>query len=201
MKPHILILYYSRTGGTANLARHIARGVTKEGFFEARIRTVPPVASATERTLPPVPDEGAVYCTKTDLAECAGLALGTPTRFGNMASPLKHFLDETVDLWLGHRLDGKPASVFASSSSMHGGQETTLTSMMTPLFHHGMILVGLPYSQPALNRTQTGGTPYGVSHVSGSDQNTELSADERELAEAAGVRLAKVARALSEATA
>ncbi|MDA1074692.1 MAG: NAD(P)H:quinone oxidoreductase [Proteobacteria bacterium] len=196
MKPYILILYYSRTGGTANLARYIARGVEAEGVFDARIRTVPPVASQTERTLPPVPDEGAIYCSKADLTNCCALAMGPPTRFGNMATPLKHLLDDTADLWLTHALEGKPATVFCSTGSLHGGQETTLTSMMTPLFHHGMLLVGIPYSQTALNRTTTGGTPYGATHVSGADQSPHLSTEERELALASGRRLATIAALL-----
>src|SRR5690606_14449346 len=151
-RPYVLVLYYSRSGGTANLARHIARGVQQSGL-DARLRTVPPVLAAIEQTLPPVPDSGAVYCTKADLADCAGLALGSPTRFGNMAAPLKYFLDNTVDLWLSHRLCGRPAAVFCSIGSMHGGQESTLLTMMMPLLHHGMLLVGLSYSERALNET------------------------------------------------
>ena len=139
----------------------------------------------------------AVYCTKQDLATCSALALGSPTRFGNIAAPLKHFIDGTADLWLGHSLEGKPASVFCSSGSMHGGQESTLLSMMIPLLHHGMVIVGLPYSEPALNETTTGGTPYGVSHVSGPDHASELSSHERNLAIAAGKRLASVAQRLT----
>ena len=157
-QPYLLVLYYSRSGGTANLARHVARGIHSHGAFEARLRTVPPVSAATEQTLPPVPEEGAVYCSKQDLAGCSGLALGSPTRFGNMAAPLKFFLDGTADLWLSHRLAGKPAAVFCSTGSLHGGQETTLLSMMLPLLHHGMVLLGLPYSEPGLNRTTSGST-------------------------------------------
>ncbi|MCB1685874.1 MAG: NAD(P)H:quinone oxidoreductase [Pseudomonadales bacterium] len=197
MQPYLLVLYYSREGGTANLARHVARGISAAGF-EARLRTVPPVATATSRTLPPVPDAGAVYCTREDIAGCAGLALGSPTRFGNMAAPLKHFLDSTADLWLSHALVDKPAAVFCSTGSQHGGQESTLLSMMIPLLHHGMVLVGLPYSESALNHTREGGSPYGASHVSGTGGQPDLSADERTLAEALGRRLAKVARGLSE---
>lgn len=197
MQPYILVLYYSRDGGTANLARHIARGVNAAGL-EARLRTVPPVAASTSRTLPPVPDSGAVYCTREDIAGCTGLALGSATRFGNMAAPLKHFLDSTADLWLGHALVDKPAAVFCSTGSLHGGQESTLLSMMIPLLHHGMVLVGLPYSESALNHTREGGTPYGASHVSGTSGQSELSGDERTLAEALGQRLAKVARSLSD---
>lgn len=194
--PHVLILYYSRSGGTANLARHIARGVQSHGEFEARLRTVPPVATVVERTAPPIPDEGAVFCTKDDLADCAALALGSPTRFGNIAAPLKHFLDTTADLWVAHSLVGKPAGVFSASSSLHGGQESTLLTMMVPLLHHGMLLLGLPYSEPALNATTSGGTPYGPTHVSGANASSELTHHEADLAEALGKRLAATASAL-----
>ena len=197
--PYILVLYYSRTGGTASLAKHIARGVEREGTFEARLRTVPPVAEATTETLPPVPEEGAVYCTKDDLAGCAGLALGSPTRFGNMAAPLKHFLDGTADLWMAHALVDKPGAVFCASASQHGGQESTLLSMMIPLLHHGMLITGIPYSESALNETRGGGSPYGASHVSGAGSGA-LSTEERELAEALGLRLAKTARQLGESS-
>jgi NAD(P)H dehydrogenase (quinone) len=196
MQPYILVLYYSRTGGTANLARHVARGAQGRGGFDVRLRTVPPVATEVERTLPPVPEAGAVYCTKDDLAGCSALALGSPTRFGNMAAPLKHFLDGTVDLWLAQQLVGKPAATFCSTASMHGGQESTLLSMMLPLLHHGMLLVGLPYSEPVLNSTRTGGTPYGASHVSGARGDAALSPDEQLLAEALGRRLAETAALL-----
>ena len=196
MLPHILILYYSRSGGTSNLARYIARGVQGHGHFEPRLRTVPGVATEVEETKPPLPDKGAVYCTKEDLATCSALALGSPTRFGNIAAPLKHFLDNTADLWLSHTLVGKPASVFCSTGSMHGGQESTLLSMMVPLLHHGMVIVGLPYSEPALNETTTGGTPYGPSHVSGVPQQAELSTHEKTLAIAQGKRLADLAQRL-----
>ena len=196
--PYILILYYSRTGGTAALAQHLARGVQDHGGFETRLRTVPPVAAAVDQTLPPVPAEGAVYCSKEDLAGCAGLALGSPTRFGNMAAPLKHFLDETADLWAGHTLVGRPAAVFCSSASMHGGQESTLLSMMIPLLHHGMVIAGIPYSEPRLAATTAGGTPYGASHVSraGADGNGVLTDDEAKLATALGKRLAMLAERL-----
>jgi NAD(P)H dehydrogenase (quinone) len=196
MQPYILVLYYSRGGGTTNLARHVARGAQAHGGFDVRLRTVPPVATEVERTLPPVPEAGAVYCTKDDLADCSALALGSPTRFGNMAAPLKHFLDSTVDLWLGRQLVGKPAATFCSTGSMHGGQESTLLSMMLPLLHHGMLLVGLPYSEPALNTTRSGGTPYGASHVSGPRGDAVLAPDEQVLAEALGRRLAQVAALL-----
>jgi len=197
MHPYILVLFYSRNGGTANLAHHIARGAQRHGAFDVRLRTVPPVTSQAEQVLPPVPDSGAVYCSKDDLAGCSALALGSPTRFGNMAAPLKHFLDGTVDLWLAHRLAGKPAATFCATGSMHGGQETTLLSMMLPLLHHGMLLVGLPYSEPALHETRSGGSPYGASHVSGSRGEARLSGDEQSLAEALGYRLAAVAQRLA----
>jgi NAD(P)H dehydrogenase (quinone) len=197
VRPYLLVLYYSRGGATANLARHIARGIQASGTFDVRLRTVPPVAAETERTLPPVPPEGAVYCSNDDLAGCSGLALGSPTRFGNMAAPLKHFLDGTVDLWLGRQLEGKPAAVFCSTGSLHGGQESTLLSMMLPLLHHGMVLLGLPYSEPALGSTRTGGTPYGASHVAGAAGDAPLSAEETTLAEALGRRLALTAGRLT----
>ena len=197
IEPYILILYYSQTGGTANLAQHIAQGVQAQGQFTPRLRTVPPVVTAVDETLPPVPDSGALYCNKTDLANCSGLALGTPTRFGSIAAPLKHFLDTTVDLWLGHQLEGKPASVFCSTASLHGGQELTLLTMLPPLLHHGMVFMGLPYSNDALNQTQTGGTPYGVTHVAGANQVAELSSHEKQLAQAQGERLATLAGKLT----
>lgn len=192
---YILILYYSRTQGTQNLAMHIGRGVDKVAGIEPRIRTVPPVSSVIERTAPSVPEEGAVFCSKEDLAGCSGLALGSATRFGNMAAPMKYFLDSTADLWAGQTLVGKPASVFCSSGSIHGGQESTLLTMMVPLLHHGMIIQGLPYSYPELNSTQTGGTPYGVTHVQGREQNNgaTLSKEETILAEATGQQLAELA--------
>ena len=192
MSDHILILYYSRQGSTAALANCIAQGVAAHGRFEPRLRTVPPVASTTERTSPPLPPEGAVYCTKADLADCRALALGSPTRFGNMAAPMKHFFDGTADLWIGGALSGKPAAVFTSTGSHHGGQETTLLTMMLPLLHHGMLLVGLPYTEPGLNATTRGGTPYGASHISGSAADATLDSVERDLARALGHRLADV---------
>ena len=197
MQPHILILYYSRTGGTANLARFIARGVQSHGGFEARLRTVPPVSATTEQTRPAIPEHGAVYCTKQDLADCQALALGSATRFGNMAAALKHFLDGTSDLWLGHQLVGKPAGVFCSTGSLHGGQESTLLSMMIPLLHHGMVIAGLPYSERALNQTTSGGGPYGPSHLSGPNQIAELTPHEQTLATALGRRLASLAEKLN----
>lgn len=191
----MLVLYYSRSGGTKNLALQIARGVNEVPGIDSVIRTVPPVSPATERTAPPTPDEGAIYCTKDELAKCSGLALGSATRFGNVAAPMKYFIDTTADLWMAHSLVGKPASVFASSQSLHGGQESTLLTMMVPLFHHGMIIQGLPYAEPALSDTTTGGTPYGVTHV-GID-GADLSEHETILARAAGKRLGQTAIALA----
>jgi NAD(P)H dehydrogenase (quinone) len=193
---YILVLYYSRQGSTAALAQQIALGITSHGRFDARLRTVPPVATTIERTAPPVPSDGAVYCSKDDLAGCAALALGSPTRFGNMAAPLKHFLDGTGDLWLNGALAGKPAAVFTSTGSQHGGQESTLLTMFVPLLHHGMILVGLPYTENALNQTARGGTPYGASHVAGANASSTLDPLERELARALGKRLAQISEKL-----
>jgi NAD(P)H dehydrogenase (quinone) len=194
-QPYVLILFYSRSGGTQNLALHLARGVDRVPGIESRVRTVPPVDTATQRTLPPVPDAGAVYCDKDDLAGCAALALGSATRFGNMAAPMKHFIDTTADLWMGRALVGKPASVFTSSNSMHGGQESTLLTMMVPLLHHGMLIQGLSYAEEALNETRTGGTPYGPSHLGAN--GAELSSHEAALATAAGKQLAELALKLS----
>lgn len=195
---YVLVLYYSRYGATAEMARQIARGV-EEGGLEARLRTVPAVSADHEATAPPVPDSGAPYATLEDLEGCAGLALGSPTRFGNMAAALKYFLDGTGSLWMKAALAGKPAGVFTSTSSMHGGQETTLLSMMLPLMHHGMLIVGLPYSEPDLAATQQGGTPYGPSHVAGLDSKQALNAVEKNLCQALGRRLARVASALRDA--
>ncbi|CDZ75763.1 NAD(P)H dehydrogenase (quinone) [Legionella massiliensis] len=196
-KPYILVLYYSRTGATAQLAQYIARGIEALDGIEARIRTVPPVSATCEAVDNPVPDHGAPYASLDDLRNCQGLALGSPTRFGNMASPLKYFLDNTTPLWLAGDLVNKPACVFSSSSSMHGGQETTLTSMMLPLLHHGMILLGLPYTEPLLTTTLSGGTPYGVTHVAGADNSQPLSADEIALSKRLGTRLATIALAVA----
>jgi NAD(P)H:quinone oxidoreductase, type IV len=195
--PYVLVLYYSRNGQTAEMAAQIGRGVARVAGIEARIRTVPPVSPDTAASLPPVPDAGAPYVTKTDLAECAGLALGSPTRFGNMAAPLKHFLDGTGDLWLNGKLAGKPAGAFTSTGSLHGGQETTLLTMMMPLLHHGMVLCGLPYSESALNETATGGTPYGPSHWAGTGEQQALSDHEKTLCQAFGERLARLALKLA----
>jgi NAD(P)H dehydrogenase (quinone) len=194
--PEILILYYSRGGSVAQIARQIARGVEEAGGL-ARLRTVPPVAPVTQTAAPPVPEEGAPFVAKHDLGECAGLALGSPTRFGNMAAPLKHFIDTLGAEWASGTLVGKPAAVFTSTSTQHGGQESTLLSMMIPLLHHGMVLIGIPFTESALNTTQTGGTPYGASHVAGSDDQRPLSDDEKSLARALGRRLADTARKLA----
>jgi NAD(P)H dehydrogenase (quinone) len=192
----ILILYYSRGGSVAQLARHIARGVEEVPGMQARLRTVPPVAPVTETAAAPVPDEGAPYASKRDLAECAGIALGSPTRFGNMAAPMKHFIDGMGAEWASGTLSGKPACVFTSTATMHGGQESTLLTMMLPLLHHGMVLVGLPFTEPALSTTTGGGTPYGASHVAGAQDDPTPSDDEKQLARALGRRLADVARRL-----
>jgi NAD(P)H dehydrogenase (quinone) len=192
----ILVLYYSRQGSTAALARHISRGVESVSGMRARLRTVPAVAATTDRLDPAVPDAGPPYAVHDDLAQCAGLILGSPTRFGNMAAPLKFFLDGTSALWLSGALVDKPAAVFTSTQSLHGGQESTLLSMMLPLLHHGMLLVGLPYSERALHDTHSGGTPYGASHVAGISGAGELSTAERELAHALGARVATVAHRL-----
>lgn len=195
--PYILILYYSRTGSVAQLAQYIARGVEHVAGISARLRTVPPVSTTCEAVDKPVPDDGAPYVTLDDLRHCQGLALGSPTRFGNMAAPLKYFLDGTSSLWLAGDLIDKPACVFSSSASMHGGQESTLLSMMLPLLHQGMVLLGVPFSEPSLNNTKTGGTPYGVTHVSGVANDQKLSEDEITLAKKLGERLAHAALKLS----
>ncbi len=197
MTPYVLILYYSRTGATRDMALQIARGVEQQGM-EARLRTVPTVSATTEATEPEIPPEGALYCTIDDLKDCSALILGSPTRFGNMAAPLKYFLDNTGDLWLNGNLVNKPAAVFTSTGSLHGGQESTLLSMMIPLFHQGMVLAGLPYSEQALSRTQTGGTPYGPSHTAGLGEPSPLSDDEINLCQALGKRLATLAKRLGD---
>ncbi len=191
----MLILYYSRYGATAEMAQQVARGV-EQGGLEARVRTVPAVSADHEATGPAVPDSGAPYATPEDLADCAGLALGSPTRFGNMAAALKYFLDGTGGLWMKGALAGKPGGVFTSTSSIHGGQETTLLSMMLPLMHHGMLITGLPYSEPELLQTREGGTPYGPSHLAGRDSKLPLTAFEKSLCQALGRRLARVGSAL-----
>jgi NAD(P)H dehydrogenase (quinone) len=191
----ILVLYYSRHGSTAALAQQVARGVEATPGARARIRTVPPVSSTRGDAAPDVPPSGPPFATHDDLRECDGLALGSPTRFGSIAAPLKHFLEGTSSLWLNGALDRKPAAVFTSTTTHHGGQESTLLGMMLPLLHHGMVIVGLPYTSEALNRTTTGGTPYGASQVSGG-RVQQLSPDERELAQLLGRRLATVAVAV-----
>ncbi len=196
--PEILVLYYSRYGAVAEMAHHIARGIETVPGAQARVRTVPDVSPSTQTAAPAVPPDGAPYVALDDLKECIGLALGSPTRFGNMAAPLKHFLDGTSALWISGSLVNKPAAVFTSSSSLHGGQETTLLSMMLPLLHHGMVILGIPYTEAALNRTQTGGTPYGASHVAGPDNKLPLSNDEKALCQTLGARLARSALALGK---
>ena len=193
----ILVLYYSQGGAVRGMAQSIARGVESVAGTKARIRTVPKISANCEATEPDVPTSGPPYVETQDLEECAGLALGSPTRFGNMAAPMKFFLDSTSSLWLKGALIGKPAAVFTSSGSMHGGNETTLLTMMLPLMHHGMILVGLPYSESALGNTTTGGTPYGASHIGGAMNDKPLSDDEKKLCIALGKRLAETALKLS----
>lgn len=193
----ILILYYSLHGSVKQLAAHIARGVESVPGARARVRTVPKVVSESDGPARLVPDEGAPYVALKDLEECAGLALGSPTRFGNMAAAMKYFWDGTSGLWLSGALAGKPACVFTSTASLHGGQETTLMSMMLPLMHHGMLIVGLPYSNPELTATRSGGTPYGVSHLAGVDGKEPVTEEERKLAFAQGKRLAEIASKLS----
>ena len=195
--PYILVLYYSRHGATAEMARQIARGV-ELGGLEARLRTVPAVSSECEAVAPAIPDEGALYASLDDLKNCAGLALGSPTRFGNMAAPLKYFLDGSSSLWLSGALVGKPAGVFTSTASLHGGQETTLLSMLLPLLHHGMLITGLPYSEGALLETRGGGTPYGPSHHAGADGKRALDQHETALCRALGQRLAQTASLLEQ---
>lgn len=194
--PYVLVLYYSRNGATARMAQLIARGIemigNEDNRIEARIRTVPAVSPVSEATAPAVPDEGAVYCSEDDLRHCAGLIVGSPTRFGNMAAPMKYFIDGTSALWLSGALINKPAAVFTSTSTLHGGQESTLLSMLNPLLHHGMVVCGLPYSEPLLTETKSGGTPYGPSHVSGTD-NRKVDDDEATLCVALGKRVATLA--------
>jgi NAD(P)H dehydrogenase (quinone) len=192
----ILVLYYSRQGSTAALARQVCRGVDGVAGMRARLRTVPQVSASTESVAPAIPVEGPPYARHEDLVECAGLVLGSPTRFGNMAAPLKFFLDGTSSLWLSGALEGKPAAVFTSTQTPHGGQETTLLSMMIPLLHFGMVLVGLPFSERGLTETTGGGTPYGASHVASRSGQGELSAAERDLAQALGARVATLAARL-----
>ncbi len=194
--PEILVLYYSRGGSVARLARQIARGVGEVDGMSARLRSVPPVSAVTQRAAPPVPDDGAPYVEHRDLAECAGLILGSPTRFGNMAAPVKHFIDGLGAEWASGTLVGKPAAVFTSTATQHGGQESTLLSMQVPLLHHGCVIVGIPFTEPQLSSTRTGGTPYGASHVAGGEDDPQPSEDEAALARALGRRVADIARRL-----
>jgi NAD(P)H dehydrogenase (quinone) len=194
----ILVLYYSRDGATAALAREVCRGVDSVTGVAARLRTVPAVSTVCEAVEAPVPDQGPPFVTHADLAECAGLLLGSPTRFGNMAAPLKYFLDSTSSEWLTGTLAGKPAGLFTSTSTLHGGQESTLLTMAIPLLHHGMLIVGLPYTEPALSTTTTGGSPYGASHVTWNRESDQLSDDDRQLARQLGARVASIAERLAQ---
>lgn len=191
--PYILVLYYSRYGAVKQMAQHVARGIESIDGIEARIRTVPPVSPTTEAVDPSIPESGAPYATLDDLKNCAGLVLGSPTRFGNMAAPLKYFLDQTSSLWLAGSCVNKPASVFSSTASLHGGQETTLLSMMLPLFHLGFVLMGIPYTEPDLNTTTSGGTPYGATHYAGTQGKHPVTDEEQRLCFAQGKRLAELA--------
>ena len=195
----ILVLYYSRFGATEALAREVCRGVDAVAGAESRLRTVPPVSTETEATGPEIPQNGPPYVTKDDLTECDGLVMGSPTRFGNMAAPLKYFLDGTGSEWLGGTLIGKPAGVFTSTSSLHGGQETTLISMALPLIHHGMLIAGIPYSETDLSTTKSGGSPYGASHVTWNRDSDRLSDEEKRLAQALGARVAAISLRLCAA--
>ena len=193
----VLVLYYSRGGSVACLAKQIARGIGEVDGVAARLRTVPPVAPVTVQAAPPEPEDGAPYVEKNDLSECAGLILGSPTRFGNMAAPMKHFIDTLGAEWASGTLVGKPAAVFTSTASMHGGQESTLLSMLVPLLHHGCVIAGIPYSEPQLSTTRSGGTPYGASHVAGAKDDPQLTDDEAALARALGRRIAALALRLA----
>lgn len=195
--PYVLVLFYSRYGATEKMAQIIARGVEQITGMEAKLRTVPSVSANNQQTESTVPDQGAVYCTEQDLRNCAGLILGSPTRFGNMAAAMKSFIDSTGSLWASGALIDKPCGVFTSTSSLHGGQESTLLSMALPLLHHGMVYCGIPYSESALNTTSSGGTPYGASHVAGADNKNEISEEEKLLCLAMGKRLGKIAAALA----
>lgn len=194
--PYVLVLFYSRNGATEKMAHQIARGIESVSGIEARIRTVPAISAECEKVAPAVPSEGAIYCTTEDLEHCSGLVIGSPTRFGNMAAPLKYFIDGTSGLWMQGALSGKPASVFTSTGSMHGGQESTLLSMMIPLMHHGMVIAGLPYTEKALHETSTGGSPYGPTHTE-MNSDSKLSEHEIELCQAMGKRLAQLSLKLS----
>ncbi|MGY4515336.1 NAD(P)H:quinone oxidoreductase [Lysobacter sp. HA18] len=195
--PDVLIVYYSRNGSVARLARHVARGVEEVEGMQARLRTVPPVAVVTTAAAPPVPEDGAPYVDARDLQDCAGLLIGSPTRFGNMAAPLKHWIDGLGGDWASGTLVGKPAGAFTSSSTMHGGQESTLLSMMLPLLHHGCVIAGIPYTEPRLSSTRSGGTPYGASHVAGVRDDQPVDEDEAHLARVLGRRIAMLAAKLA----
>jgi NAD(P)H dehydrogenase (quinone) len=195
--PDVLIVYYSRNGSVSRLARQVARGVEEVDGMQARLRTVPPVAPVTAVAAPPIPDEGAPYVDARDVQECAGLLIGSPTRFGNMAAPLKHWIDGLGGEWASGTLVGRPAGVFTSSSTMHGGQESTLVSMMLPLLHHGCVIAGIPYTEPRLSTTRSGGTPYGASHVAGVRDDAPVDDDEAYLARALGRRVAMLAARLA----
>jgi NAD(P)H dehydrogenase (quinone) len=195
--PEILVLYYSRGGSVARLARQIARGIGEVEGASARLRTVPPVAPVTRVAAPPEPEDGAPYVEKQDLTDCAGLILGSPTRFGNMAAPMKHFIDTLGAEWASGALVGKPAAVFTSTASMHGGQESTLLSMLVPLLHHGCVIAGIPFTESALSTTRSGGTPYGASHVAGAQDDPQPTEEEAALARALGRRIARLALQLS----
>lgn len=190
---YVLVLYYSRQGATAQMAEQVARGVALVPGLQARLRTVPPVSATCEQVDDEIPADGPLYCSLEDLRDCAGLVMGSPTRFGNMAAPLKYFLDQSSGLWLSGAMIDKPAAVFTSTSSLHGGQETTLLSMMLPLLHHGMLLLGLSYSEPGLMRSESGGTPYGASHWAGPDNQRGVDEQEAALCRALGRRVATVA--------
>lgn len=190
-EPYVLVLYYSKYGTTREMARQIAQGVEQAGI-NAKIRSVPEVASVTTQIEPAIPAAGELYCSLDDLAQCQGLALGSPTRFGNMAAPMKYFWDQTSTLWLSGALQGKPAAVFTATGTMHGGHEATLLTMMIPLLHHGMLLLGIPYAEAALSSTQRGGTPYGAGHVSGAAHDQPLNTDEKKLCIAQGKRLGQL---------
>ena len=194
--PEILVLYYSRGGSVARLARQVARGIGEVDGMQARLRTVPPVAPVTMVAAPPEPEEGAPYVDRRDLAECAGLLLGSPTRFGNMAAPMKHFIDSLGAEWASGTLVGKPAGVFTSTATQHGGQESTLLTMLVPLLHHGCVVAGIPFTEPALSTTRSGGTPYGASHVAGAHDTPEPTDEEAQLARALGRRVATLAAKL-----
>ncbi|MCZ6830057.1 MAG: NAD(P)H:quinone oxidoreductase [Gammaproteobacteria bacterium] len=189
--PYILVLYYSRHGATATMASHIARGVEQVAGMQARLRTVAPVSAVCEAVADSIPAEGPLYADLEDLRDCHGLVMGSPTRFGNMASPLKYFIDQSSSLWLSGAMIDKPGAVFTASSSLHGGQESTLLSMMLPLLHHGMVLVGLPYSEPGLMTTASGGTPYGASHLAGANNERAVDETELSLCRALGKRVAQ----------